>query len=404
MTRWHGPEAAELQDAVRILLDRPLLRRGHGNDSALALVRGHQAVLQEWFEHQLGWRLHVERDLARLHKVPTPGTRHPADAPTGRQCALYCLLLAAVDDCGPQTVITELAERIVTSTTAEPGVRTFDPTQYRERANLVAAIRLLCDHGVLTPVERAEHTTQERGYMAGDGDALYTVHHRTATLLLSGPTAPSQAGGPDGLLETGEPRTDEAVQRRIRQHLMRRLVDEPVLYVDRLTGEEQEYYAHHRRELVAAVQNGLGTQVEVRAEGAAVVDDELGDLRFPHDTTVPYAALLLADALWHEENSTFRRRTVPTARLLELAQDVADQLTRVVKNIKQRPLTADTVLHEAQLLLARLDLIDELPTGIRLLPALARYRSTTAPSRVDADMGLVYGTPAEPEEPREPTP
>ncbi|MET7830824.1 MULTISPECIES: TIGR02678 family protein [Streptomyces] len=390
MTAWSGPDAAERQEALRALLARPLLTRTH-RPYELALVRRHDTALRTWCETQLGWRLHVDRDHARLYKIPAPGPRHPADAPTGRQAALYCVTLAALDDCDEQTVITELAQRITVSTTAEPAVRTFDATQYRDRADLVAAIRLLCHQRVLTPEERAENASYERDYIAGTGNALYRVHHATARLLLASPTAPSQAPGPDALLDADIPHTPDAAQDHLRHRLLRRLVDDPVLYLDDLTADEHTYYMQHHRDLITTVEDALDTRVETRAEGAAVIDDTLTDLPFPHGSTRPYAALALADALWHEEAAHPRRRVIPRTRALELSQTIADHLLHAVKNINNRPVTAATVLDEAQHYLARLRLIDVLPTGIRLLPALARYRSTTAPARLDAEQGLLYG-------------
>lgn len=391
MTAWRGHDVAEQQDAMRALLATPLLTRT-AKPQELALIRRHYVAVRTWFDNQLGWRLDLDRDCARLYKVPADTrSAHERDAPTGRQAALMCMVLAALEDCDEQTDITELAERITTSTTAEPAVRTFDATRYTDRADLVAAIRLLGHHQVLTADERAERAGQERHYIDGGGNALYTVHHLNAALMLASPVPPSQAATADELLRPDACCNDDRSPHHVRHQLLRRLVDEPVLYVDDLTHDEQAYYLQHRHELVTTVEKALGTRVEVRDEGAALIDDNLTDLSFPDMPTRPYAALLLADALWHEEERAPRRRAIPHTRVRELCDEIARQVLQVVKNISSKPVTGARVHQEAQDYLARLRLIDVLPTGIRLRPALARYRTTTPP-RLDAEQGLLYGT------------
>ncbi|MFJ8969996.1 TIGR02678 family protein [Streptomyces anulatus] len=391
MTTWRGHDAAERQDAIRALLATPLLTRTD-KPQELALVRRHYVAVRTWFETQLGWRLDLDRDCARLYKVPADiRFAHVNDAPTGRQAALVCMVLAVLEDCDEQTDITELAERITTSTTAEPAVRTFDATRYTDRADLVAAIRLLCHHRVLTADERAERAGQERHYIDGGGNALYTVHHRNVALMLASPIPPSQATAADELLRQDVCCSDDRSPHHLRHQLLRRLIDEPALYVEDLTHDEEAYYLHHRHELATTVEKALNTRVEIRDEGAAVIDDDLTDLPFPDTSTRPYAALLLADALWHEQERTLRRRIIPHNRVRELSDEIARQLLQVVKNISNKPLTGARVHQEAQDYLARLRLIDILPTGIRLRPVLARYRSTL-PAHLDAEQGLLYGS------------
>lgn len=319
----------------------------------------------------------MERDRLRLFKTPEPSGQQDDGTPTARQAALYCLVLAVLEDCGPQTVISEMAEKITALTSTHSALRRFDATVHRERFNLVAIVRLLCRYGVLAPQGEAGTTRdQEKEYIAGHGNALYNVDHRTAAIMLASRVAPVQAAGPDDWLDACARERGRPPEELVRHAVMRRLVDEPVTYVDDLPGDQRDYFHTHLEELITAVRLGLDAQVEVRAEGAAVIDEELSDLQFPKSSAPSFAALVLADSLCHEAMHTTPHQTfVSRSRLLELADQVASDLLNLIPKIKGQPLDAHRVQDAAVPILVRLGLLDRVPGGVRVRPALARYRA-----------------------------
>ncbi|MEV0223319.1 TIGR02678 family protein [Streptomyces sp. NPDC050704] len=377
MTSRSREAAFERSQIIRALLLRPLLHRRGRHIRTLDLARRHQAELRRWFDHHLGWQLHVERDHLRLFKIPEAPDRQGIEAPTARQSALYCLLLAVLEDCGQQTVISELAEKLTAVTATHTALRRFDATAHRERFDLVAMVRLLCRHGILAPTGDAgtahEH---EKQYVAGSGDALYDVDHRTAALMLAAPVAPAQATGPDELFDALGAEQGRTANELTRQALMRRLVDEPVVHLYDLPGDQRDYFLAHTDEVLTAVRLGLDTRVEVRAEGAAVIDEELTDLEFPKASAPSFAALVLADRLCGEVESRSPRRTfVSHPRLFELTADVAADLLQLITTINGHPIDAIRVKEAALPVLVQLGLAEHVSGGIRVRPAIARYRA-----------------------------
>ncbi|MFB6555501.1 TIGR02678 family protein [Streptomyces sp. NPDC056405] len=397
MKGWTGPEGHECREVVRALLHTPVLRREGRHRRLVDQARRHEEQLRVWFDRQLGWPLVVERDLIRLLKIPEDPGRYPDPAvPSSRQCALYCLLLAVLADCDRQTVISELADRVTALTTAHRSLRRFDATSTRERRDLVAALRLLAVGGVLrSPREAGVTADSEQAYIAGRGNAIYDVDHRLAASAVICPVPPSQADGPDALLRVtegdrgGGARTDT----ELRQALMRRLVDDPVVYLEDLPPEQREYLSVHREELTAELTLGLDTRVEVRTEGLAIVDSRFSDIEFPAASAVSVAALAVADLLAGEadpaQTDSF---LVGHDRLFELAGLVAKQIRRVVPNIERKPVDGSVVLKHSVPVLMQFGLVDLNEDGVLVRPALARYRDPSGRGvRVTGEALLLFG-------------
>lgn len=387
----------ELQRAARTLIARPLLRSGGPDANVAAVVRRpeYRQRLQRWFDHQLGWKLVVDRDVVRLHKVPASGCLHPEDAPSQRTCVLYCLLLVALEEIGEQVVISELADRVAVLARTRPEISPYDPARYRDRKELVSAIRQLVEHGALAPTRDDDVTKQdEQSFVAGTGNALYDVDHRAAALLLACPVPPSRAGTPAGLTRESVPDTQDGRNRHRRHVLMRKLVDEPALYFDDLAEDQLGYLHSQRHTLIRELHDVLGVRVEVRAEGIAIVDDELTDMVFPRERAAQFAALLLAGHLADEPG--VRTRTtefVSDERLAELAATITGNVERRrVRTIDQHPVTPDSVRAVAQKMLTALRLIEPVPGGIRVLPALGRYRGAADRPEWHAETSALFGT------------
>lgn len=376
----------DLRIAARTLLTRPLLRSG-GPDAAVAAAIRRPLVrdrLQHWFDHNLGWKLVVDRDAIRLNKIPATTPCRPEDAPTQEVCVLYCLVLVALEEAGEQVVITEIEEVVTMLSGSRTEIPTFDPTRFSDRRRLVTVLRLMVDQGVLVSTrDMAVTERDETEYMSGTGNAIYDVDHRAAALILSCPVPPTRAGTPAGMLVEPLPETLSGHNRRRRHAIMRRLVDEPVLYLHELSDEEQAYFRSQRHALLREVEEMLDVRVEVRAEGAAIVDDELSDLRFPYERTAQFAALLLAGALAAEPAAGSEDGyVVSSERLRAISPWLAGKVLERVKTIQSKPVTPDSVIEVAITVLAALRLVMPVPDGVQLLPALGRYRHPEAVAEV----------------------
>jgi uncharacterized protein (TIGR02678 family) len=374
------PDLDDLQRAARTLLTRPLLRSG-GPDAAVAAAIRRPAVrdrLQQWFDQNLGWKLIVDRDVIRLNKVPSGTPCQPGDAPSQEVCVLYCLVLAALEEAGEQIVITEIADAVAGLSGVRSQLPTFDQAKFGDRRRLISVLRLMVAQGVLVPTADSGVTEQgEVEYLAGSGNAIYDVEHRAAALMLSCPVPPTRSGTPAGMLVEPVPETVSGYNRRRRHAIMRRLVDEPVLYFEELSDEERMYFRSQRHALVREIEEMLETRVEIRSEGAAIIDDELSDLRFPHERTAQFAALLLAEALAAEVlPGAEAGHVVSSERLYLLATEVAAKVQERVKSIEAKPVTPQAVIEVTVSLLAALRLVEPVPDGTRLLGALGRYRLT----------------------------
>lgn len=300
--------ADEVRRGARALLRRPLLRAG-GDD--FRLVRQHAAELRTWFDRNTGWTLLVDSEVARLRRVPGRDTdpTHPArDRRTGlpfsrRRYVLVCLCLAVLERAEHQIALGRLAEQVVLSA-ADPALEeagvVFTLTDREQRTDLVAVVRLLLDWGVLARV-----AGDEDAFLKSAGDALYDVDRRVLAGLLVTRLGPSTVRAEDFEERLAElnaevlPDSDELRNRALRHTLTRRLLDDPVLYLDELSDAERAYLATQRGALTRRIGELTGLVAEVRAEGVAMVDpdDDLTDLRMPEQGTDGHVALLVAEYL-----------------------------------------------------------------------------------------------------------
>jgi uncharacterized protein (TIGR02678 family) len=373
---------AERQQAARLLLASPFLADDGADPQLFALVRRHGRWLQTWFAEQLGYRLVLDTELARLHKRPAPGARlRPLRTRSGapfspRHYALGCLVLAALERMEVQTTLSDLAAQARVLAGSEEGVRDFDLDRYAERLAFVEAVRWLVDLGVLRLADG-----DEASFVEGRGDALYDVHGRRLTQLLAASIPPALAAEPEDLAAETYPATDEGANRRLRHRLMRRLVEEPVLYFADLEPAELAYVTSQRHYLLRQVAEATGMTVEVRREGLAAVDPEerLSDLAFPSSGTVSHAALLLAEYLaararpgGHGGDGSEAGVAVPFG---ELASVLADLITRYGRFWSQRYREEPgRLLAEALERLERMGLVELEPEGVVPRPAVARLR------------------------------
>lgn len=320
---------AERARALRALLRHALLTPSGPDVAAFALVRKHGDWLRRWFMDQAGWSLHVDAGLARLRKVPgdlADGTRAAlvdGKIPfSRRRYALFCLALAALERADAQITLGRLADRIL-SLAGDPALAdagfTFALETPEARRDLVVVARLLLRLHVLTKV-----AGDEQAYVSNSGDALYDVERRVlATLLVVG-RGPSMARTSDFeerlTAITEEQVADTEEGRAIRQRLSRRLLDDPVVYLDDLAPAEREYLDTQRHFVLKRLADATGLEPEARAEGMALVDPtgEATDLAMPEEGTDGHATLLLAEHLARRPGER-----VPVSELEALMTDLA---------------------------------------------------------------------------------
>lgn len=390
-TRLHAQlDAAVVEErirALRTLLQRPLLTSAADRDVLIA-VRRQADYLHEWLERFPGWYLHLDQELARLVKTPAGvgDSTHPAreirqhQPFSRRRYVLLCLALASCERAGRQTTLRRLAEDLQGSVHADPvlvdaGV-SLDPQRREDRADLVAIGRFLVEHQVISRIQG-----DEESYMSGGGDCLYAVRRAILGRLLAVRQGPSQISATDPMARLqalqAEPHGDSEDGRRraIRHHLVRRLLERPVLYLHELTDEERIYFTSQRHFLLRDLCAATGLIAEVRGEGVALVDPEgeLTDFRLPQEGTTGHAALLLATWLVEHLRSHPQQPLVAMdsvqAYLTTCAQRYGSRWRRDAGTIQGSSALAIDVMQQ----LAGLDLVRLEGTMVRPLPALARY-------------------------------
>ena len=386
-------EREDVSRGIRLLLATPLVTQRAAPES-FDLVRRRREPIRQWFDYYCGWSVVVEPRLgyARLAKVRTaadptrPARRNRSGrAPFDRRrYVLFCVVAAELLTV-PVTTIGLLADKVGHACAADPVLAPFDTASRAERMAFVDVLRLLETFGAIEVVDGAT----ESFVGSAAAKVLYNVDPTLLMRLLVTPVGVSQLAVRteevparfDALLSTvsHEQRygaagavTVSETQRnlRLRHRVFRRLVDDPVLYLDSLTADERAYLNSPtgRRLLRRAAEQG-GFVLEERAEGVLLVDpDALAtDSRFPDDAgNDRVAALLLLDAINDSAAAmTTEQLQVAASRLLTdhpswaRGYRDADGVTRLV---------ADALDVLSGFGLVRID-----GTLVHPLPAAARY-------------------------------
>ena len=235
----------EQRQAMRVLLQNPLLTSDGPHAAAFGLVRRHGEALREWLSHQVNWTLQVTSEFARLRKTPPDSSDHTrvardsrSETPfTRKRYVLLCLALAALERSERQTTLGRLAESMLGFFAADPALAalglSFDLQSMDQRRDLVHVIRFLSERRVLWRRQGDE----EQFVRDQKCDVLYNVNRPLLTAMLSVRRGPSTIGAPgfeerlEAVVEEPMPDTEEAQNRQIRVRLMRRLLDNPVLYL-----------------------------------------------------------------------------------------------------------------------------------------------------------------------------
>ncbi len=403
----------EFRSAVRALLMKPLISPDHEDFPA---IRRQADALRDFFARETGWPLQIEHEGARLYKRPADlaSTMRGLPQYDRRRYVLLCLACAVLERAEPQITLRLLGERLL-HFAAEPSLAAagfgFTLGAVHERRELVAVCRTLLDLGVLQRVAGDEDAFVNAG---GDqADALYDVQRRALAGMLAAVRGPSTFRPEDApvtleqrlhaLVDEHVADSDEGRRTALRRQLARRLLDDPVVYIDSLDAETRAYFINQRGVMAARLCDATGLIAEQRAEGLALADEAgaLTDVAMPAEGTDAHATLLVAEFLATAER---RRREIPgDARLFAAiirGQDVIDFL-RDSKNSygkywrkSAREPGAERELAEIALeRLEKLQLIVRDADTIHPRPALARFalgaaeiRETRGRPRAAADL------------------
>jgi uncharacterized protein (TIGR02678 family) len=383
----HGlQQQDELRQATRALLMTPLMGASH---PALPLVRRHAEALREWFQREAAWPLVVERDGARLFK-------HPADLDSAtrglarydrQRYVLLCLACAVLDRAEAQLSLRSLGERLLVQA-AEPALAArgfvFTLQSQVERRALVTVCQTLLELGVLQRVA-GDEDAYVQGLAQQQGDVLYDVHRRGLAGVLAAVRGPSSWPAGEAPVRLDErlaslvqavlPEHEEARRSALRHALARRLLDDPVVYLQDLGEAERAYFINQRGVMAARLAEGTGLVAEHRAEGSALTDDaaELSDVLLPAEGTEAHASLLVAEHL-----ATLAQQqpdaSVPVAAVAAFLAGQRENQGRYWRKQAREPGGEHELAGQALQRLARLGLVRLAGDSVAPLPAVARYR------------------------------
>jgi uncharacterized protein (TIGR02678 family) len=378
----------ERRRALCALLQHPLLTANGPHAVEFGLARRHADALRDWLAHHANWTLHVTSEFARLRKTPpdaTDGTRGAVDERTGAtftrsRYVLFCLALAALERSERQTTLGRLAQEMQGFFVGEPLLArcglAFDLKSMDQRRDLVQVIRQLCDRRVLWRRQGDE----DQFVKSESNDVLYNVNRALLTAVLCVQRGPSTVVATDfenrlaSIVEEPMPDTEDGQNRQIRVRLMRRLLDDPVLYYEHLDLRERSYLDRQRGFLLRQVTAETGLIPEVRAEGIAMVDEtgSLTDIALPEEGTEAHLTLLLAEFLANRLKS----EGSALVGVAELRAYTAGLITEHRSHWRKDVTApgADRVLTD--LIVNRLEalrLARRVPEGVQPLPAIARY-------------------------------
>ncbi|MFI1109676.1 TIGR02678 family protein [Streptomyces physcomitrii] len=286
--------AAERRTAARLLLAHPLIASDGPHADLFPLIRRHADWLGKRFQQVLGYRLLVDSSYARLFKAGLgTDSGHRLERSTGTPFTPHtyaCLALAlSVLVTAPEQMLLSHLVADIRAAAADAGIELEETGRAAGKRTLVAALRQLVDWGVLIETEgRVAALAQEAG-----GEALITIDRELARVVVAGPLSQARNGA-DLVRRAADPGFGGP-----RTYVRRMLVETPVVHLDELTDAERDWLRTRQRREAQAFSELLGLEMEIRAEGVALVDpeEELTDLHLPGTGTVAQAALLLAERL-----------------------------------------------------------------------------------------------------------
>lgn len=282
-------DAHDRREAFRLLLRHPLVTAEGPHADGFATIRRQRDALVRDARQLLGYRLVVEAGFARLYKSGLgPDRPRPLRRPSGtpfspRAYAHLSLCCAVLLTARQQVLLSSLVEQVRHAAT-EAGV-TWTEDSHADRRAFVAALRHLVELGVLVEDDGTVAALADDS----EAEALLYVRRDLVRHLLAVPLRDVES--PDELVRlAAEPSLGGGPRHRVR----RLLVEEPAVLAGDVDDESWAWLRQSQRRESSILDDSLGLELEIRAEGVAAVDprDELTDLAFPSGGTLGHAALL----------------------------------------------------------------------------------------------------------------
>lgn len=389
--RQRQAQREEIRQAARALLMTPLMGPAHED---FAAVRRQADFLREWFSRETGWTLQIEREGARLYKRPADTSSSMRGFPdyNRRRYVLFCLACAVLERADPQITLRLLGEKLLALST-EPALAdlgfTFALTAQHERRELVAVCRTLLQLEVLQRV-----AGDEDAFVTASGeqaDALYDIQRRALAGIFSalrGPSTWPSAESPvtlddrlRGLTDEHVADSDEGRRAALRHQLARRLLDDPVVYLEELDDETRAYFINQRGVMAARLCEITGLVAEQRAEGLALADEAgtLTDIAMPAEGTYAHVTLLVAEHLaqrYRRQQAGEAHPIAPTQRVSDIMTFLRETKVRYGRYWRKSAREAGSERELAAIAIERLEklhLIRREEDFVSALPALARF-------------------------------
>lgn len=399
-TRHEVVEQEERRDAIAALLAQPLLTAEATNAEDLRLVRLHADWLRKWFRRWPGWMLIITADIARLRKHPsrrndsTRGLVDRDDASqrslfTRRKYALLCLVLATLENEQRQTTIKQVASKTETAIRLDSRLAElsfdFDTKQLVHRRELVSVMRFLQQRQVLTLIDR-----DDVSYVQSESDCLYRIQRTALSSMLCSVRGASTISNADveelieQLNDTEIPETPQAQNEQLQHRLVRRLLDDPVMYFDELTVHEYDYFNTQGDRILKELSSTIGMEIERRAEGVALLAPTAvwTDLDLPEGGTRGHATLLLAEWFGMRlRKCTEVHCSIKHDEVLDYVRDLAKEHQSRWRKSAGTNDGVHQIYRDAIDILKSLRLIEVRKECVIPRPAVARYRlGQTEPS------------------------
>ncbi|MHB8293423.1 MAG: TIGR02678 family protein [Acidimicrobiales bacterium] len=357
------------RDAARALLQTPVVT-ATVDPGLHRMVRRHEEDLAKFLRGYLGYRLSADSRIARLYKAGLgegngrPLTKKDKAPFTPRDYTYLALVCSVLLTTRSQVLISAVASD-VRQAAAEAGVDLGGDT-LPERRSLVHALRQLIEWGAVT---------EDVGSVADFADdpskeALLWVERDLVRSLLAVPLR--EVDDPAELVRSASHVDDESLRHSVR----RKIVENPVVMLTDLTEAEAAWLRQNQRREAQLLEDNLGLQLEIRAEGVAAFDPlgELTDIRFPREGTLGQAALLavaeLVAAL--KPAGPASEVSLPAGMLDDVVgRLLAEHRSRWSKDYTERP---ERLVADVCDLLVSMGLVAEGPGGTLALRAAAgRY-------------------------------
>jgi uncharacterized protein (TIGR02678 family) len=179
------------------------------------------------------------------------------------------------------------------------------------------------------------------------------------------------------LNDTEIPETPQAQNEELQHRLVRRLLDDPVMYFDELTPREYEYFNMQGERILKELRSVTGMEVERRAEGVALLTPVAAwtDLGLPESGTRGHATLLLAEWFGSRlRDCTEIECQIDYDEVFGFVQELAEEHQSRWRKSASTNEGIRQIYRDAIDILQSLSLIDVRSDYIIPRPAVARYR------------------------------